>query len=118
MSLLHRETGTTSQHLLQRVAVGQPPHTLGAHAAWYRSIEPIHHRGQPWLQPIAVKVTADQKPYAARDIEADTAGGDDPVIVDVGRRHATDRESVSPVHVGHRIRRADNPRQRCHIDYL
>ena len=36
VSLLHREAGTTGEDLLQRAAVRQPPHALGADSARYR----------------------------------------------------------------------------------
>jgi hypothetical protein len=38
VTLFHREPGAAGQHLLQNAAVRQPPHTFGAHPAWYRDI--------------------------------------------------------------------------------
>jgi hypothetical protein len=38
VTLCHREPGAVGQHLLQNAAVRQPPHTFGAHPAWYRDI--------------------------------------------------------------------------------
>ena len=95
MPLLHREPGTTGQHLLQRAAIRQPPHPVGAHPAGYRHIEVVHHRADLWLELLAAQLTADQEPHPAGDVEADPAGGNDPTLVDVGGRHAADRKPVS-----------------------
>lgn len=78
----------------------------------------IHHRADPGLQPISVQHTTHQQPHPTRNVEADTAGGDDPVGVDVGGRHAADRKPVSPVHVGHRIGCPDDSWQRRHVGHL
>jgi hypothetical protein len=56
-------------------------------------------------------------PGQAADIETDRARTDN-AVVDIKRRDTTDRESVSPMNVGHRQSPPDNAWKRCGVRYL
>lgn len=59
-----------------------------------------------------------QQPDTARDVEPNTTGRDDAARFHIGCRDPSDRESVSPVDVRHRIARFDDARKRRHVDHL
>jgi hypothetical protein len=70
--LLHGVPGTVLQQPLQLPLTAQLPDASGPRPARGRPAEAVHDRFQYGLQgtPIAVRR---QQPYAARDVEADTA---------------------------------------------
>jgi hypothetical protein len=81
-------------------------------------VEPVHDRGQPGRELVSVYVGCGQQSNPAGDVEPDATGRDHATGVDVRGRNAPDRKPIAPVHVRHRIRRSDDPWQRCPIGDL
>ena len=108
-ALLHRPARAAEHHAVERLGV-EPDVAFDAHA-----------RGNVAQQRVAEQVALGddfvgrqvgaQAADAARDVEADAARADDAAALGVEGRDAADRESVAPVRIGHRERRADQPRQ-------
>ena len=107
--------GTVAQDVtelgLGRVEASTPPRAGGN-----RARELLQQRRQAVAGIFDPNVRA-QQPHAARDVVADSAGRDDPVV-HAERGDAADREAVAPVNVGHRIRRLDDPRQAGDVAHL
>jgi hypothetical protein len=59
-----------------------------------------------------------EQPDATADVESNAAGRDDTTGGDVGGGHASDREPVAPVDVGHGDRSRHDSGQVCHIGHL
>ena len=67
------------------------------------------------LRPDLVHVLFRQcRADAAGDVETHATGRDHPTLVGIERRHAADREAVTPMSVRHRERRLDDARQARH----
>ena len=107
----------------------QRPRALDEDAVERRALEPDgaalprprRHRARDLMDEVGAALAQlrllqrqRQQAHAAVDVVADAARRDDPV----GRQRrgdAADREAVALVHVGHRQRRLDDPRQRRHV---
>ena len=72
--------------------------------------ELVHERLDPVSELVRVERKREQS-HAAVDVVADAAGGDH-AVRELRRCHASDREAVPLVDVGHRERRVDDPRER------
>ncbi len=88
-----------------------------ANARWDVAEELFHQRPDAVFRLAPLKLGA-QQPDAAVDVVADAAGRDDSAFFGVGRRHAADAESISPVDIRHGQAGHLDARQRGHVGHL
>jgi hypothetical protein len=103
----HRIAGPVGQQLFELRPAAQLPQAAAPGAARDHGGEPVHHPAQHRDQLASAEVGGEQ-PDPAGDVEPDPARGDHAAPGDIGGGDPADREPVSPVHVGHRIRRLDD----------
>jgi hypothetical protein len=103
---------TVHQHPVERRAL-QPQRTAVAAADRHAPGDLVHQRLGA-ASELAHGQRQRKQPHTAVDVVPDPAGRDDPVRR-LGRGHATHREAVPLMDVGHRQRRPGDPRQRRHV---
>ncbi|MEX2549405.1 MAG: hypothetical protein WD638_04200 [Nitriliruptoraceae bacterium] len=109
--------GSSHQDLVQLALIREVPGAALAHPPHDPPVEFVTEPGDP-VAEVAFLERGRKEPHAAGDVEADPARGDGPTGIHVRGGHAPDRETVTPVHVGHRVAGLHDPRKRGDAGHL
>src|SRR5690606_31579178 len=116
VAALDRPTRAAGEHRVHLVVV--EPNLAGAADAGGNVAEQrVGERLLPCLEVRALQARVEAAD-AARDVETDAAGRDDAAFVRIEGGDAAYGEAVAPMRVRHRVRGADDPRQRRDVAEL
>ncbi len=116
ISSLHGPVRTAAHDLIQLID-REVESALRADARRHGAVEIVRKGFETAAEP-RLHEARRVRPHAARDVEADAPGRDDPSLLGIEGGHAADRKAVPPVGVRHRPGRADDAGKGRHVPEL
>ena len=108
-ALIDRPHRSAGQHAVHRLGV-QPDAAAATHTRRNLLVQGVRQR-MPDRADLVPGQSGQQRPHAAGNIEADSAGRDDAAMVRIERRHSADRKTIAPMCIRHRVAGTDDAGQ-------